>query len=100
MRSAAKKAQELLNEASDGKVEFEYPIFGEFVLNETEKPKVVIYLKSIENSKGYYESRESVMAAVFVHEMFMLGIISMQSKIQGQFWPLTNRWLSLRPFTS
>ena len=78
MRSAAKKAQELLNEASDGKVEFEYPIFGEFVLNETEKPKVVIYLKSIDESikkrnEEYpwrSESRWQVMPAVFIHEMF------------------------------
>ena len=78
MRSAAKKAQELLNKASDGKVEFEYPIFGEFVLNETEKPKVVIYLKSIDESikkrnEEYpwrSESRWQVMPAVFIHEMF------------------------------
>ena len=78
MSSAAKKAQELLNKASDGKVEFEYPIFGEFVLNETEKPKVVIYLKSIDESikkrnEEYpwrSESRWKVMPAVFIHEMF------------------------------
>ena len=65
MRSAAKEAQELLNKASDGIVKFEYSILGEFIPGS--KPKVVIYLKSIED---YYESRGSVMAGVFVHEMF------------------------------
>ena len=65
MRSAAKEAQELLNKASDGIVKFEYSILGEFIPGS--KPKVVIYLKSIED---YYESRESVMAGVFIHEMF------------------------------
>ena len=69
MSSAAEKAQERLKNALDGKVEFEYPILGEFISGGN--PKVVIYLKSIEKSiQSYYESRESVMAAVFVHEMF------------------------------
>ena len=76
MSSAAEKAQERLNNASDGKVEFEYPILGEFIHGSN--PKVVIYLKSIDESikkrKEKYpwlsESRQQVMAAVFVHEMF------------------------------
>ena len=69
MSSAAEKAQERLNNVSDGKVEFEYPILGEFISGGN--PKVVIYLKSIENHiRNSYCSRESVMAAVFVHEMF------------------------------
>lgn len=69
MSSAAEKAQERLKNALGGKVEFEYPILGEFISGG--KPKVVIYLKSIENHiRNSYRSRESVMAAVFVHEMF------------------------------
>jgi hypothetical protein len=69
MRTAADKAERLLQETPDGKVEFEYPILGEFISGG--KPKVVIYLKSIENHiRNSYCSRESVMAAVFVHEMF------------------------------
>ena len=69
MRSAAKEAERLLREASEGKVKFEYPILGEFVTSGS-KPKVVIYLKSIENVLKSDESREAVMAGVFVHEMF------------------------------
>ena len=69
MSSAAEKAQERLKNALGGKVEFEYPILGEFISGGN--PKVVIYLKSIENHiRNSYCSRESVMAAVFVHEMF------------------------------
>ena len=68
MRSVAEKVEDLLSKASDGKVEFDYPILGEFVPGS--KPKVVIYLKSIENNLKSYESRWNVMAAVFVHEMF------------------------------
>ena len=76
MSSAAKEANERLNNASDGKVKFKYPILGEFIPGSN--PKVVIYLKSIEKSikkrKEEYprrsESRWQVMAAVFVHEMF------------------------------
>ena len=68
MRSVAEKVEDLLSKASDGKVEFDYPILGEFVPGS--KPKVVIYLKSIEKSRGNDESRDSVMPAVFVHEMF------------------------------
>ena len=69
MSSAAEKAQERLKNALGGKVEFEYPILGEFIPESN--PKVVIYLKSIENHiRNSYRSRESLMAAVFVHEMF------------------------------
>ena len=69
MSSAAEKAQERLKNALGGKVEFEYPILGEFISGGN--PKVVIYLKSIENHiRNSYCSHESVMAAVFVHEMF------------------------------
>lgn len=70
MRSAAEEAKQRLQEnTSDDVVKFEYPILGEFISGGT--PKVVIYLKSIENHiRNSYCSRESVMAAVFVHEMF------------------------------
>lgn len=71
MRSAAREAEKRLREASDGKIEFEIPLFGKFVSgNKESKPKVVIYLKSIEKSIRGIESRWDVMAAVFVHEMF------------------------------
>ena len=69
MRSAAEEAEQRLQEASEGKVEFQYPILGKFV-HSGSKPKVVIYLKSIENNLKSYESRGAVMAGVFVHEMF------------------------------
>ena len=71
MRSAAAEAEQRLQGASDGKVEFEIPLFGKFVPGKKEsKPKVVIYLKSVENKLERGESRASVMAGVFVHEMF------------------------------
>ena len=71
MRSAAEEAEQRLQGASDGKVEFKIPLFGKFVPgNKESKPKVVIYLKSIENKLERGESRASVMAGVFVHEMF------------------------------
>lgn len=71
MHSAAEEAEQRLQGASDGKVEFEIPLFGKFVPgNKESKPKVVIYLKSIENNLKSYESRWDVMAGVFVHEMF------------------------------
>ena len=71
MHSAAREAEKRLREASDGKIEFEIPLFGKFVSgNKESKPKVVIYLKSIEKSIRGIESRWSVMASVFVHEMF------------------------------
>ena len=71
MHSAAAEAEQRLQGASDGKVEFEIPLFGKFVPgNKESKPKVVIYLKSVENKLERGESRASVMAGVFVHEMF------------------------------
>ena len=74
MRSAAKEAQKCLqkNTSDDGMVKFEYPLLGEFISREESgsKPRVVIYLESIENNLKSYESRGSVMAGVFVHEMF------------------------------
>ena len=71
MRSAAEEAEQRLQAASDGKVEFEISLFGKFVPgNKESKPKVVIYLKSIENNLKSFESRGAVMAGVFVHEMF------------------------------
>ena len=71
MRSAAEEAEQRLREASGEKIEFNIPLFGKFVSgNEESKPKVVIYLKSIEKSIRGIESRWSVMASVFVHEMF------------------------------
>ena len=71
MHSAAKEAEQRLQGAFDGKVEFEIPLFGKFVPgNKESKPKVVIYLKSIENNLESNESRASVMVGVFVHEMF------------------------------
>ena len=68
MLSAAKEAELRLREARSGKVKFEYPLLGEFVPGS--KPKVVIYLKNIEESIEGDESRMCVMAGVFVHEMF------------------------------
>ena len=71
MRSAAEEAEQRLQYASDGKVKFDIWRLGKFVSgNEESKPKVVIYLKSIEKSIRGIESRWSVMASVFVHEMF------------------------------
>ena len=61
---------ELLIKASDGKVKLpSYTILGEFIPDKS-NPKVVIYLKSIENSIPNIESRWKVMAGVFIHEMF------------------------------
>ena len=71
MRSAAEEVEQRLREASGEKIEFNIPLFGKFVSgNEESKPKVVIYLKSVENKLERGESRASVMAGVFVHEMF------------------------------
>ena len=71
MRLASEKAERHLREASGEKIEFNIPLFGKFVSgNEESKPKVVIYLKSVENKLERGESRASVMAGVFVHEMF------------------------------
>ena len=61
---------ELLNQARDGKVKLpSYTILGEFIPDKS-NPKVVIYLKSIENSIPDVKSRWKVMAGVFIHEMF------------------------------
>lgn len=70
---------ELLNNASNGKVRLpSYTILGEFIPDKS-NPKVVIYLKSIEesikkrkekNPMSIVESRWEVMAGVFIHEMF------------------------------
>lgn len=68
--SYIKKLQRLLNQARDGKVKLpSYTILGEFIPDKS-NPKVVIYLKSIENSIPDVESRWKVMAGVFIHEMF------------------------------
>ena len=62
--------QELLNQACDGEVKLSsYTILGEFIPDKS-KPKVVIYLKSIEKCIPKIESRWKVMAGVFIHEMF------------------------------
>ena len=70
MKSAAKTAQDLLDEASGDKV----LRLGEFILPEgdgLDKPKVVIYYKNIESfCEKNYSERWKVMAGVFVHEMF------------------------------
>ena len=68
MLPVAEQAQQLLNEAADGKLEFKSRILGEFVPGS--EPKVVIYLESIKKSLQEDESRWKVMAGVFVHEMF------------------------------
>ena len=68
--SYIQKLQRLLNQARDGKVKLpSYTILGEFIPDKS-NPKVVIYLKSIENSIPDIESRWKVMAGVFIHEMF------------------------------
>ena len=71
--------QQLINQALDGEVQLPfYRILGEFIPDKS-NPKVVIYLKSIEesikkrkekNPKSIVESRWEVMAGVFIHEMF------------------------------
>lgn len=67
------QAQQLCSEAVDKVILLpSYLLLGEFVSGKEKesKPKVVIYLKSIEKSIKNNESRWQVMAAVFVHEMF------------------------------
>ena len=70
MDSAAKAAQDLLDEVSGDKV----LRLGEFIRPERDgldKPKVVIYYKNIESfCEKNYSVRWKVMAGVFVHEMF------------------------------
>ena len=60
MRPAAEEAESRLREARSGKVEFKYPLLGEFVSGS--EPRVIIY----KNNIGSWEE----MVAVFVHEMF------------------------------
>ena len=67
------QVQQLCSEAVDEVILLpSYLLLGEFVSGKEKesKPKVVIYLKSIEKSIKINESRWQVMAAVFVHEMF------------------------------
>ena len=70
MDSAAKAAQDLLDEVSGDKV----LRLGEFIPPKEDgldKPKVVIYYKNIESfCEKNYRVRWKVMAGVFVHEMF------------------------------
>ena len=70
MDSAAKAAQDLLDEVSGDKV----LRLGEFIPPKgdgLDKPKVVIYYKNIESfCEKNYRVRWKVMAGVFVHEMF------------------------------
>ena len=70
MKSAAKTAQDLLDETSGDKV----LRLGQFIPPKgdgLDKPKVVIYYKNIESfCKKNYSERWKVMAGVFVHEMF------------------------------
>lgn len=76
MHSAAEEAESRLREARSGKVEFEYPLLGEFVPgNKESKPKVIIYYENIKNkfdksSSEYSLNVMAVIAGVFVHEMF------------------------------
>ena len=67
MSSLVKKVERLLADSGD-KVVVYVKRFGEFIPGD--KPKVVIYLKSIEKNLERDENRWDVMAAVFVHEMF------------------------------
>jgi hypothetical protein len=67
------QAQQLCSGAVDKVILLpSYLLLGEFVSGKEKesKPKVVIYLKSIEKSIKNNESRWDVMAGVFVHEMF------------------------------
>lgn len=66
MRSAAEKAEGRLADAGDKVVE-KVPVLGEFVSENHPKPKVVIYYKNIQST---CRERWTVMAGVFVHEMF------------------------------
>ena len=69
MSSLVKKVERLLADSGD-KVVVDVKRFGEFIPGEDGEPKVVIYLKIIENNLERDENRWDVMAAVFVHEMF------------------------------
>lgn len=68
MRYAAKRAQELLDNALEDKVVVDVPVFGEFIPGEEgNQPKVVIYYRNIQK---ICSERWKVLAGVFVHEMF------------------------------
>ena len=71
MSSLVKKVERLLADSGD-KVVVYVKRLGEFIPGRVgeDNPKVVIYLKSIENNLESDESRWIVMAAVFIHEMF------------------------------
>ena len=67
MRSAAEEAECLLADSGD-KVEFQVPIYGEFIPGEA---KVVIYYENIKRiCKRIYCEEWKFLAGVFVHEMF------------------------------
>ena len=74
MKSAAETAQDLLDKDSGDKVKFKVLRLGEFIPPKgdgLDKPKVVIYYKSIERfCEENYSERLEVMAGVFIHEMF------------------------------
>ena len=71
MRSAVKKIEDLLHNASNGKVKVCSQPLGRFVPGrEGSKPQVLIYYESIKDSIEDDETCWSVMAGVFVHEMF------------------------------
>lgn len=71
MRSAVKKIEDLLRKASGGKVKVCSQPLGRFVPGrEGSKPQVLIYYESIKDSIEDGETCWSVMAGVFVHEMF------------------------------
>ena len=72
MRSAAKEAECLLADSGD-KVEFQVPLYGEFIPGRDggNKPKVVIYYENIKRiCKHIYCEEWKFLAGVFVHEMF------------------------------
>ena len=72
MHSAAEEAECLLADSVD-KVEFQVPIYGEFIPGRDgeDKPKVVIYYENIKRiCKRIYCEEWKFLAGVFVHEMF------------------------------
>ena len=58
---------EALKKTSEGKVKVSVPLLGVFVKSEP-NPKIVIYYKNIQRIYG--KKWESIVAGVFVHEMF------------------------------
>ena len=72
MRSAAEEAECLLANSGD-KVEFQVPLYGEFIPGRDgeDKPKVIIYYENIKRiCKRIYCEEWKFLAGVFVHEMF------------------------------